>query len=228
MPDTLPPFPDIDSLDWSPPSQTGGVEVSRSTGPLVIFADSDNSGYQDNVWDQANTNEGVTPRINNWWDGNEPAARQFVVRKYWKLVPGTFTHLSSGTGFTKSWDYTHGVSTTDPQSITAQLGISGDGLSASLSATLGHSVTINDQQSTTTQYTVTAPESGTRVWMLWDLMYQFMIVRTGSNNTIPAGTYRGDVDFSGDDHYSGAYLNYRWTDLIVSAGIICPQDKIFT
>ncbi len=225
MPDTLPAFPTIDSLNWSPPSQTEPVEMVRSTRNLIIYADADNANYQDNVWDQE-TGDGA-PRLNNWWDGNAPVARQFVLRKYWKMVPGTFTHLSPGTQLQKSWEYDHGISTTDTESITAQMGFSGGGLSASLSATLSHSVTINDLQKTTTQFTIQPPASGTRVWLLWDLMYQFMIVRSDSNDPIPQGTYRGDVDFSNDDHYSGAYLNYRWTNLTVSAGILCPQDRVF-
>ena len=90
-----------------------------------------------------------------------------------------------------------------------------------------HRHRINDLQKTTTQFTIQPPASGTRVWLLWDLTYEFMIVRTGLDDPIPAGTYRGDVDFSDDDHYSGAYLNYRWTHLTVSAGILCPQDRVF-
>ncbi len=225
MPDTLPPFPTITGLDWAPPAQSDPVEVVRGERRLVIFADADNADYQDNVWD-VEASEG-NPRLNNWWDGCAPAPRQFLLRKYWKMVPGTFTHLSPGTELQKSWEYDHGISTTDSQSITAQLGFSSGGFSASLSATLSHSVTINDLQKTTTQFNIQPPASGTRVWLLWDLTYEFMIVRTGLDDPIPAGTYRGDVDFSDDDHYSGAYLNYRWTHLTVSAGILCPQDRVF-
>jgi hypothetical protein len=143
------------------------------------------------------------------------------------MVPGTFTHLKPGTQIQKAWQYGYGVSTTDSQSITAQVGIKVGDLSAGLSDTFSHSVTINDQQTETTQYTIAPPASGTRVWLLWDLMYEFMVVKSGTNEIIPAGTYRGDVDFANDDHYSGAYLNYRWTHLTVSSGLLCPQDQVF-
>ena len=225
MPDTLPPLPDIDSIDWTPPLMTNPVELGRSSGPLIIFADSDNSGYQD--WVSDVPRESGDPRLNNWWDGAAPPERQYVMRKYWKLVPGTFTHLTPGTSFRKSWEYVHGVSTTDSQSITAQFGIAAEGLSAGISATFSHSVTISDQVSSTTEYSVDAPASGTRVWSLWDLTYDFLIVRAGTSNPIQTGTYRGDVDFSGDDHYSGAYLTYRWTNMTVSAGFLCPHDRVF-
>jgi hypothetical protein len=62
--------------------------------------------------------------------------------------------------------------------------------------------------------------------MLWDLIYEFSLVRA-DGQIIPAGTYRGDVDFSNDDHYSGAYLNYRFNHLIISSGNLCSRDALF-
>jgi hypothetical protein len=47
MPNTLPNFPGIDSLNWAPPGQTNPIEVSRKSGPLIIYADADNANYQD-------------------------------------------------------------------------------------------------------------------------------------------------------------------------------------
>jgi len=150
------------------------------------------------------------------------------MRRYWRMVPGTFLQLTSGTSISKSWSYQHGVSTTDSNSISAQLGISGEGISASLTASFSHSVTINDQQTTTTTFTIQGPETGTRVWLLWDLTYEFALVHKDTDSLIPTGTYRGDVDFSDDDHYSGAYLHYEWNSKIVSSGILCPQTQVFT
>jgi hypothetical protein len=225
MPNALPAFPTIDNVNWSPPIQSTPEDIGRSSGPFYIYANADNADYQDNVLDV--TRDSGTPRLNNWWDGAAPQSHELVVRQFWKMVPNTFTHIYPGTSFQESWGYQHGISSTDSQSITAQMGFSGEGISASLSATLSHSVTINDQESNTTQYTVQPPATGTRVWLLGDLMYEFMLVQPGTYNFIPKGTYRGDVDFSGDDHYSGAYLDYRWTHLIVSAGILCPQDRVF-
>lgn len=225
MSDTLPPFPEIDSTDWSPPAQTDPIEMVRITKPLVIYADADNANYQDNVWDEPR--DSGWPRLNNWWDNSAPVPHQLVLRKYWKLVPGTFTHLYPGTHLQKSWAYEHGISTTDSESLTVQMGFSGGGVSAGVSATLSHSVTINDKQTSTIQFNVDPPASGTRVWLLWDLMYEFMIVRSGTDDVIPTGRYHGDVDFNNDDHYSGAYLDYRWTHLPISSGILCPQDKVF-
>lgn len=228
MPDRLPDFPDIDSLNWSPPPQTDWVEVSRVDNPKTwIYADADNANYQDWVVDVPSGSG--CPRLNNWWSGHEPQKpRRLLLRKCWKLVPGTFTHLSQGTHLRQSWQYTHGVSTTDSQSITAQMGIQADGISAGLSATFSHSVTVSDQTTQTTEYSVDPPAEGTRVWLLWDLMYEMLLVNQSTGAPIPAGTYRGDVDFTDDRHYSGAYLTYRWTNLTVSSGYLVPQQKDFT
>ena len=227
MPNSLPPFPVIESLSWAPPETSDAVEIARLTGPLRIRADADNADYADDVSDYP-ASDGA-PRLNNWWDGHEPAGpRALVVRHYWKMVPGTFTHLSGGTSLDKSWAYQHGISTTDSQSITATMGLSSEGLSASLSGTLSHSVTISDQQTQTTQFNVAAPGPGqVRVWMLWDLIYEFAIVNQRTGEIIPSGTYRGDVDFTDDDHYSGAYLNYRFSRLAVSSGNLCSQEQLF-
>jgi hypothetical protein len=227
MPDTIPPFPTIDSLNWAPPAQTNPVEISHvDNARLMIYADADNANYQNYVLDVPASSG--APRLNNWWSGHEPQGpRRLVLRQFWKAVPGTFTHLSDGTKLQQSWQYTHGVSTTDSESITAQVGIEGDGLSAGLSATFSHSVTVSEQTTQTTQFSVDPPAQGTRVWILWDLMYEMMVVTQNGGIIIPTGTYRGDVDFADDKHYSGAYLNYKWTHLIVSSGNLFPQDKVF-
>ncbi|HEY6815118.1 MAG TPA: hypothetical protein VI168_06225 [Croceibacterium sp.] len=192
---------------------------------MLMIADADNADYQDSVLDVP-MGQGA-PRLNNWWRGCEPTEIHFLLRKFWKLVPGTFSHLTPRTTFSRSWTYAHGISAADSQSIMAQMRFTKPGLSEQLSELIGHTVTIYDQLSATNEYTVAAPASGTRVWMLWDLMYQFMLVQKETTNPIPTGVYRGDVDFSNDDHYSGAYLNYRWTNLVVSSGIICPQEYVF-
>lgn len=121
----------------------------------------------------------------------------------------------------------HGVTTTDSQSITAEIGIAAKGLSAGLSATFSHSVEITDQQTQTTQFNIDPPASGVRVWVLWDLMYEFSIVYPNTDSPIPTGVYRGDVDFTDDKHYSGAYLSYAWTHLVISSGNLFSQDKVF-
>lgn len=226
MSDALPDLPKIESVSWSPPAQTTPVDVARGTHRMVMIADADNADYQDGVLD-IEMGQGA-PRLNNWWSGCAPPERQFLLRKFWKLVPGTFSHLASGTTFSRSWTYAHGISAADSQSIMAQMRFTNPGLSEELSLLVGHSVAIGDHLSATNEYAVAAPAKGTRVWMLWDLMYQFMLVRKDTADPIPVGTYRGDVDFAYDDHYSGAYLNYRWTNLVVSSGIICPQDCVLT
>jgi hypothetical protein len=224
---SLPPFPNIELLNWEPQPTSTPAEIGRIPGPFMIHADADNAGYADDVRDAAS--DSGSPRLNNWWDGCEPQGpREIVVLHYWKLVPGTFTHLSGLTELRKSWEYQHGVSTTDAQSITATMNIGGEGLSSSLSASLSHSVTISDQQTQTTEFTVAAPGEGkVRVWMLWDLFYEFRLINKSTGLAIPSGTYRGDVDFSNDDHYSGAYLNYRFSHLPISSGTLCSQDKVF-
>jgi hypothetical protein len=230
---TIPAFPVITDVNWEPPQQTDPVEVVTKATPLKIHADADNASYADDVWDVPAS--AGSPRLNNWWPGagdlfqpnQTPANHLLRLRQFWRQVPGTFTHLPPGTQLQKSWQYTHGVSTTDAQSISVQLGIEGDGLSAGISASLSHSVTVSDQQTQTTQFTINGPGQGVMVWVLWDLMYELTVIDANTKTQIPVGTYRGDVAFAGDKHYSGAYLNYKWNRTVISSGNLVPQSRVF-
>jgi len=97
-----------------------------------------------------------------------------------------------------------------------------------MSATFSHSVTVSDEQTQTTEFTVESPAPGyTRVWVLWDLMYELAVLDANTGGQLRAGTYRGDVDFTNDSHYSGAYLNYNWTLKVISSGNLFPQSRDF-
>ena len=223
---SLPALPTIASLDWDPPATTSPELISVLTKPLIIRADSDNSGYWAMVYDELG--KGDNARIDAYWPGQSPEPHRLRLRRYWARVPDTYTRLPAGTSLKNSWAYTHGVSTTDSQSITVQIGASGEGLSASIAATFSHSVTVTDQTTRTQEYSVDSPAAGfTRVWLLWDLMYEFAVIHAGNEDPIKTGTYRGDVRFTDDKHWSGAYLNYAWTYKVISTGYMVAQSNDF-
>jgi hypothetical protein len=151
-----------------------------------------------------------------------------TLRQYWRQVPATYTHVFPGDGYTKSYSVSHGVSTTDSQTLSAELGIAVEGLSAKLSTSFSHSVTVTDETTEQTSYTVGAPATGIRVWVLWQLI-QEIVALDPSGNVLPRVVKdhdRGDVNWP---HRSpcGAYLSYRNTQLINPAQIIVPQQADF-
>lgn len=228
---TFPPLPKIESVDWRPPTETERQEIAISLKPVRINADSDNSGYHDVVWDvpgQPPNSLVVNPRLMNFWTNQGPPARLLRLRQFWGLVPFSYVNLGPGNSFTKTFSYTHGISTTDQQSITMQLGIEGKGFSLGLSETFSHSVTVIDERTQTEEYSVIGPDKGTRVWMLWDLRYEVSVVDCNTKDAIVYGPYRGDVDFTDDKHYSGAYLNYSWTTKTFSSGTLVLAERDFS
>lgn len=228
---TFPPRPTIESVDWRPPTETERKEVAITQKPVRINADSDNSGYHDVVWDVPGLPPNslvINPRLINFWPGQGPAAHVLRLRQFWALVPFSYVTLGPGESFKKSFSYTHGVSMTDQHSITTQLGIEGKGFSLGLSETFSHSVTVIDEQTHTEEYGISGPDEGTLVWMLWDLRYELSVVNANTKDPIVYGPYRGDVDFTDDKHYSGAYLNYCWTMKTLSSGTLVRAEKVFS
>jgi hypothetical protein len=225
----FPPPPKIESLNWQPPAQTVPERIASSANDikLMIYADADNADYNDWVLDHPSS-EGF-PRLNNWWENQAPPGpRQLILRQFWTYVPNTYTHLYPGNTFSRSWEYSHGISTMDSQSITIEIGFEGQGLSAGLSATFSHSVTVTEETKETTQYTVNGPKDGeVRVWLLWDLRYEMLLIDQVTSEVVPERTYRGDVGFTNDAHYSGAYLNYPWTRKNMSSGILVADQRDF-
>lgn len=201
------------------------MEITCKAIPLRIHAVADNASDAGDIWDFP-ADQGDS-RLNNWSTGSAPPNRLLRLRQFWRRVPGTFTHIPPSTQLQKSWPYTHGVSTTDEESISAQLGTLGGGLRAGIAATLSHSVAISKQQVRTTRYTVNGPAQGVCVWVLWDLMYELTVIDATTKAQIPIGPYRGDVHFTNNGYYSGAYLHYEWTRKIISSGHLVQQSRTF-
>jgi len=223
----LPPFPVMTGLTQLLPDHSPSVETINSTRRVNLYADADNADRQDWVSDTP-TSSG-SPRLNNYWDGSQRPSYVLRLRSYWKQVPGTYTHVLPGGGFSKQYTVEHGVSTTDSQTISAQFGVSGEGLSAELTATFEQSVTVTNSQSQSTTYNAGAPADGyTRVWLLWQLVHEFDMVKPEDHSKlIETKQGRGDVDFSNDSHYSGAYLSFPRVHMVFPTYTLMPQQQDF-
>lgn len=200
--------------------------MGTSTARIRLFADSDNSGKQAWVDDIPNSGNPVGAVLLNYWDGNPPADYTLTHRQFWRLVDGSYTRLPEGNSKTISYTKTVGISETDTETISAEMGVDAGGLKSKLSATFSHSVTTSTQQSQTMTESVAAPDKGKiRVWMAWQLCDE-IVALDRNGNLIPSGDKGGDNNrkaeirwfiLSGD---SGAWVWYK------SARTVFPSDTI--
>lgn len=70
---------------------------------------------------------------------------------------------------------THGMSSTSSISITASVGYSNSGVSASISATYGYSVTVDDQTKVSNEVSVMGVEGWSKTAVLWELCRKYVI-----------------------------------------------------
>jgi hypothetical protein len=221
----LPPLPIIQGPMWLPPSQTAPSGDGTLPGRLKIYANADSHDWQEYVPDVPSPTGGGT--LMNYWDGGPPANYVLVMRSYWSLVSNTYTQIYPGGSFTKEYSTTVGISTTDAQTISAEMGFEAEGLGAKLSAEFSHSVTTSSSQTETTTYNVGAPADGLiRVWMLWQLVDEIVALDPNTGNVVANPTRTGDVNWS-QHAPSGAYLQYTNLDQLFPESFLVPVQKDF-
>ena len=93
---------------------------------------------------------------------------------YWKQV-GTVVIVGEQV-YTKGISYTNGMSTTNSETLSAEVGVAYGALSAKLTATVGHSVTISNETTITDSYKISVAEGTTTVYVLWQLVEEFLFV----------------------------------------------------
>lgn len=215
---SLPPVPAIASLDWAPPAELDRVTIDVSPERLLIWANSDNSGMEQFVYDlpQAFDPSSGIGNLVNYWDGQPAPAYTLTHRQFWRLVDGSYTQLPEGNSQSITYSQTTGISETDSKSLSAEMGVSGDGLSAKISATFSHSITTSSEQTSSHTLAVAAPDKGqVRVWMAWQLCDEIVALMP-DGSTLPVGD-RGDANRKADVKWapiplggiSGAWMYYK-------------------
>lgn len=88
---------------------------------------------------------------------------------------------------------TEGMSQTDQQTFSEQLGVSLNGLSAGLSQTFSTTIQVSDANTVTHQYTVDVAADKITVWILWQLIYEVVAIDQSGDLL----SYNGEVTFLG-------------------------------
>lgn len=229
---TFPPLPQITSLNDESAQQSAPIVVAISSERLHLFADSDDSSIQ--MWVSDIPGQAIphsSAVLRNYWGDGPPRQYTLTLRRYWRKVPGSYTRVNHGNGFSHTVTITHGISTTDTQSLSAELGIEAGGLSAKVSATFGHSVEITDEVSITKTYQIDEPAVGMiRVWELWQLVDE-IVALDSQGNIIPSSDGReGDVEWIVGEpmmRTSGAYLSYPKVQQVFPSETYVPAQADF-
>lgn len=216
----LPDMPIIGDTHWRPQNQTTPVVQGTTQDRLKLYANANTHSYTQWVPDQ------VGGTLLNFYDGLGSAEYTLTFRSFWRLVPGSYTQVKPNGHYTKEYTSTYGLETTDATSLSAELGVDIEGLSAKLTAEFSRSITTSSTQQQTTTYQIESPADSTVVWMLWQLIDE-VIALDSKGNLIANPIRQGDVNW--DEHEpSGAYLNYANLHQLFPSDIIIPNQKSFT
>jgi hypothetical protein len=228
----LPPFPEIVSVLAGLPDQSAPITLSTSADRLLLWANSDNSSkmmWVSEVPGQANPMSPAT--IANFWPGVSLPPYVLTLRRYWQQVPGAFTLIQADGSFEQTYTVTTGISETDSETLGAELGVSGDGLSAKISASFTHSVTTSLETSVSTTFKAGAPAAGfQRVWVLWQLIDEIVALTPDGSVLTTAVLGEADIEWVAGVPFlgtSGAFLNYQNTRQTFPTSMLMPQQKDF-
>lgn len=230
MTDTqFPPLPTLKR--YTVPPATSEPITFTSKERLNLYAISDDSQWEEWVSEIPMTRIPISPGVLvNFWEGVKLPSYTLHLSSYWVQVPGSYAVVYPGDTYTRSVTEKHGLSETDSKTISAELGVEFKGLSAKISATFEQSVTVSSEASVSKTYSVKAPETGARVWVLWQLVNQIAALDDKGNVITSDGLGRGDVSWDANNssgRVSGAYLNYPSPMMDMPSDLFMPQQADF-
>lgn len=208
----LPPFPVI-NLNEQPPEQSDRITLGTSSARLGLRFDSmhssDGGMVDDTLWRHFPNSDWV---IEGYDEGSSRPDYTLTLRRYWQRVD--WTQVPALGSFERTYDAQYGLSTTTTQSISAELGVSVDGLGASLTADFSETVTISTQESVSTKYTATAPANEIVVWVIWQLVDEIVALKPDGTPVTAGQVATGTVTSSAPgDHDAWLYIDQPVTTL---------------
>jgi len=217
----------IEGLDWQPPDQTTPVDTP-SPDRLLIQANSVHHNWFAWVADQPAKPGDPYPNLIGYntdvWNGDS-APYTLTMRSWLVLVPNSYTQVSNPNSTTRTASATYGVSQSDTTTISTELGVEAEGLSAKLQASFSQTVTTSTETTETIERKVEAPSGMTRVWMLWQVMNELAALdQNGKVMGIP--TRRGWANFV-DEGPDDAFLTYASTQQLFPSKYVLVGVKDF-
>lgn len=153
--------------------KTGDYEKKRNYPVYVIDKDGKLSlpaFSKGEVRSGENSNHWIIPEI--------PV--QFIQRRYYWAKTSS-NRITGPQKYTQKVTATEGMSKTDTETFSMELGVEVKGLSAKVSRSISHSVTINESNSIEREYDIEVKENEIGVWTLWQLVEKFVFVDSENN-----------------------------------------------
>jgi hypothetical protein len=158
------------------PSDSPRIVVSTTKEKLNVLWDCDDNSSQFYVIDPDPSNSVVSNNAQpssvmiEWWGGRPDYT--LTMRRYWTIAD--WTQVVYADTYTKSLTETYGVSTTETTSLSAEIGVEFEGLSAKMTQTFETSTTISSESTTTEEWQFKNEEKGSIAYaILWQLVEEF-------------------------------------------------------
>jgi hypothetical protein len=189
---SYPPIPEPQHKDDDPPETSTELLVTANPVDELFVQDSDGNYFP---------TSGMAGDFSVELDPPFPESAKLAYRRYWDR---TFTtRILNQQEFTRAIESQEGMSETDTTSLSGKLGLGFAGdlpadnllkLSAELSATTSHAVTITQNRRVIETYNFSVEADKVAIYTLWQLVETFALV-DGDNNPIE---WSGEVLFTVD------------------------------
>ena len=223
-PPIMPPSPPISGLNWRPPD-TGPFVDTPSDLRLHLAAYSKHHTWFAYVPDIPHAPGDPYPNLIGYADGLGPAAYTLTLRSYLQLIPDSYQLVTYPNSETRTYEASYGISTSETSTVSAELGIAGDMLSATIQASFSQTVTVEQTTTETTSRTVEATPGMTRVWTLYQVINELMALDAGGK-VIATGTRDGWANFV-DEGPDDAFLLYDTVDALFPSPFLVPVTADF-
>jgi hypothetical protein len=165
----LPDIPQPEDENHLPPEKSSALLVNTHDITPFIY-----------VWgDKGEARGAFVPAVLPYGTNPPFPISQIRYHRYW-LRNNTYV-IKGPQHFSKSINYTHGMSNTNRTTLSCELGVELKGLSAKLSKTIENEITISEQESVTDTFEFDAERGEIVVYTLWQLIDEFALTDDQGN-----------------------------------------------
>ena len=204
-PSLYPPIPEPQHRDDQPPEAS--AELLLSANPVEqLFVETSEGKYLPT----SGKYKGLPVRV----EPPFPAAAKLAYKRFWK---NTFTiRIANEHNFTRTVQTQEGMSEVDTTTLSSKLGLTGGPaalkLSAELSKTTAHTVTITENRQVTETYNFSIDEGKVAIYTLWQLVEVFALVDENNNPIDWSGKVVLKLPMTGDMKINAKFPPDRHTN----------------